>query len=245
MLNKILLFSIGLLFCVFPAFAAGAPELKTELSRTFDAYNAAAKTGDVEKMLVQRTTESQKEIRKQIKKKEDREFFVMLGRAQVPESYEAQHVAAAKDGKSATLYVTAQFAAIAELERPRQRMEISISFKKEKGKWKFESLLPLGDPDKIARPKDLTYNYDDADTDKEGSIGGRIVKTEFKDDHTLVMLRIMDEENAVFLPRKEILEKSGMPLNELDPWNFYEFSGHPHKTDKLKFFATGGKLAEE
>jgi hypothetical protein len=139
----------------------------------------------------------------------------------------------------------AQYAAMPEVERPRSRMEAAITFNKENGKWKMKSLLPLGDPDKVNRPKDLNYNPKAADLDREGSIGGRIVKIEFKPGYTLVMVRVMDEENAVFLPNKEKLQESGMSLGELAPWNIFEFSGHPHKKDKLKFFATGGKLIEE
>jgi hypothetical protein len=78
-----------------------------------------------------------------------------------------------------------------------------------------------------------------------GQIAGRIVKTEFKPDSTLVLLRVLDEENAVFLPKKEVLEKAGVPLSDLEPWKRQEFEGHPHQSDKLKFFATGGKLLED
>ena len=78
-----------------------------------------------------------------------------------------------------------------------------------------------------------------------GEIGSRIVKTEFHPDHTLVVVRVMDEENADFLPSKDVLQRSGLPLEELDPWNIYEFTGHPHKSDKQKFFGTGGKLVEK
>jgi hypothetical protein len=133
-----------------------------------------------------------------------------------------------------------QFDTMKEIERERSRIECEIHFKKEGEQWKLESLLFLSKPDKINRPSDLTYNPDDADLDKEGNIGGRIIKTEFNPGYTLVMIRVMDEEDAVFLPAKEDLLKEGIQLKELVPWNVYEFSGHPHKTNKLKFFAVSG-----
>jgi len=72
-----------------------------EFGRIFDAYNAAANAGDVSTMLSLRTTERQKEIRGQIKGKKDRAYFLLISRAQVPESYQIQHVSRAKSGQSA------------------------------------------------------------------------------------------------------------------------------------------------
>lgn len=231
---------IGLLLSLIVVNSLCAQD-ELELKRIFEAYNVAAKAGDVEKMLALRTADSQKEIREQIGKKEDRQYFLLLGRAQIPESYQVEHVSWGKGGQKATLYILGQFAAMAEVQRPRMRMEESISFKKENG-WKIELTRPLGDPDKIKRPKDLTRDTQNANMNATGNIAGRIVKTEYKPDYTLVMLRVMDEENAVFLPAKEVLVKAGVPPTELEPWKLHEFSGHPHKTDKLKFFATSGKL---
>lgn len=218
---------------------------RSDFTRLFDAYNGAAKTGDVKKMLSMRTMEQRESIKSQIKKGDEREAFVLIARAQAPESYEVQHVSATAHGLGTTLYVLAQYAAMPEIERPRCRAEESISFKKEKGEWRIDSILALADPDKIKRPKDLKFDYKEADTSVSSGLGGRIVKTEFFADHTLVILRVMDEDDAVFLPAREVLLKSGMPLEELDPWKLHEFTGYPHKTDKLKFFATGGKALEE
>jgi hypothetical protein len=234
---------IGLVMSLAVINPAGAQD-GAELGRIFDAYNTAAKAGDVDKMLSLRTAESQKEIRQQIAKKEDRNLFLLLGRAQIPESYQIEHVSMGKDGKKATVYVVGQFAAMAEIKRPRMRLEESISFKKENG-WKIDLTRPLFDPDKIKRPKDLTWDPKDTNMNASGVVAGRIVKTEFKPDYTLVLVRMMDEENAVFLPAKGVLEKAGVPLTDLEPWKRQEFKGHPHKSDKLKFFATSGKLLED
>jgi len=244
MFNRFSFFSIVLVACLAAAGAVMAQDA-AELTRTFDEYNSAAKAGELKKMLSLRTIEQQKDINSQIAKKEDRDYFLLLARAQTPESYEVQHVALGKDGQSATVYLLGQFPAMSEIKRPRTRMEEMISFKKEDGKWKIHSALPLGDPDKVKHPRDLTYAPKDADMDVAGEIGGRIVKTEFHSDYTLVVVRVMDEENAVFLPAKDVLQRAGLPLEELQPWNIYEFSGHRHKSDKQKFFATSGKMVEE
>lgn len=244
MFNRFGLFSIVFLACLVVAGAAKAQEA-ADLTRIFDAYNVAAKAGDVKKMLSMRTAEQHKEISKEIVKKKEREYFLLIGRAQVPESYEVQHVSRVDNGQGANLYLLVQFPAMREIDRPRTRMEEMVSFKKEKDEWKIDSAMPLGDPDKVKRPKDLTYDPKEANTDVSGKIGGRIVKTEFFPTYTLVILRVMDEEDAVFLPAKEELQRAGMPLEDLDPWKIHEFSGYPHRSDKQKFFATGGKLIEQ
>ena len=98
---------IGLLLSVALINPAGAQDA-AELGRIFDAYNVAAKAGDVDKMLALRTAEQQKEIRGQIGKKEDRNYFLLLGRAQIPESYQIEHVSWAKSGqKCDALYARA------------------------------------------------------------------------------------------------------------------------------------------
>jgi hypothetical protein len=133
-----------------------------------------------------------------------------------------------------------------EIQRSKKAvMEVVIPFKKEKGKWKMVHITPLGDPSQIKRPKDLAYNEKDADTSvTSASVAGRIVKFEFKPDHTLFIVRVMDEEIAVFLPPKATLEKAGVVFDDLAPWKMREFTGFPHKKDKLKFFATGDRPME-
>src|SRR5512137_2202276 len=92
---------------VIPVMATMSYAAKTgnekELTDVFDAYNRYAKAGDVKNMLALRTAETKKEIHSQIKNKKDREDFVMIGRAQIPDSYEVQHVEWAKNGTSAEL----------------------------------------------------------------------------------------------------------------------------------------------
>ena len=241
--QELLSMVIGLFVSVLVVDTAIAQNI-AELNRTYDAYNAAAKTGDVDKILSMYTAKTRKDIQRGISKKEDRDFFIIMKRAEVPESYEVQHTVWDRNGKSGTLYLVAQLPAMPEIERPRMRMEMMVTFIKEKGKWKIDLVTPLVDLDNIKRPKDLTFNPDDADTEKFGYISGRIIKTEFKEGYTLVILRVMDEEHAVFLAAKKVLLKAEVPLDDLNPWNMHEFGGHPHKSDNLKFFAKEGKRIE-
>lgn len=242
--NWLIIISLLFTFTVFIGPINAQEDLSKELTNIFDEFNTAAKNGDVEKMISLRTTDIQKDIRKNTKKKTDRSNFILMSRAQVPESYETQHVSSIGDNK-AKLYILAQYAAMPEIQRERGKFEISITYIKENNQWKMDMFMQLADAEKIIKPQDLTYSPADADSEKDGQIEGRIVKTEFLQGYTLVILRVMDEENAVFLPGKEELLQYGLDLHELDPWNLYFFEGHPHRTDKLKFFANRGHSVGE
>jgi hypothetical protein len=215
--------------------------LSADLKNVFDKYNSAMKEGDFNKILFYCTNDLKKEILSQVTTKKDQDDLILNGKIQIPESYEIQHVASDKDSLKVTVYVIMQFSAMQEIGRDRSRIECEIHYKKESDIWKIESVWFLNDPDKIIHPKDYTYNLGDAAMDKDGNIGGRIVRTEFLPDYTLVILRVLDEENAVFLPPQKDLVKNGISIKDLYPWNIYEFTGHPHITDKLKFFAVSGK----
>jgi len=62
-----------------------------EVIKVYDAYIAAVKTGKADKILVYYSAQQQKDIRKSITKKDQREDFVMMARLMLPESYEVKH----------------------------------------------------------------------------------------------------------------------------------------------------------
>jgi hypothetical protein len=179
-----------------------------ELTKIYDAYNIAAKGGDVDGMLAMRTAAAEKEVRGQIQKPENRDYFVMINRAQAPESYDVEHVEWSKKKDAADLYLMCQLPEMREIKRKRTSIEVLVTLKKEGGKWKLDHFMPLGEPSQIKRPKDLSYNKADANQDvTSASVAGRIVSITFEPDHTLIMVRVMDEEVAVFLPSKDVLAR--------------------------------------
>ena len=206
----------------------------------YDSYLTAAKEGNMDKIISFYTKDVQKEMKGHLKSKADRKDFFSFYKSQLPESYEIVHMSYGADSQTVILNAIMQFDAMKEIQRERMRAESEIHFKKENDQWKLEEVMFLMDPDKITRPYDLTYKPEDADLDKEGNVGGRIISVDFKPGYTVVIIRVLDEEDAVFLPGEEELVKNGMSVKELVPWNVFEFLGHPHKTDKLKFFATSG-----
>jgi len=213
----------------------------TQLKEIYDSYISAVKNNDFNKIFILFTSEVKKEISLHSKSKKGKSEFIKMSRYQIPESYEILLLEPGSDGKSATLHTISQLSELKEIKRERSRIECDIKYKLENGDWKIETFWFLSDPDKIIHPADYSYNPKDADDQKDGNIGGRIVKTEFHPDHTIVLIRVLDEENIVFLPSREELIKNGYSINELEPWNIIEVSGNPHKTDKLRFFGKSFK----
>jgi len=237
--NRILV----LLFLCFIALTKLMPaqqDLQAKVIAVYKQYCNAAKAGNFEAVVAVKSAEVKKEIQQRLKTKKDKTLFLEWERLQIPESYEVQHLEYDSIKYEVNLYLLSLYEGNEKFGTERGKKEMLLTFKNEANTWKLHESLSLGDPDKIIRPKDLTYDTLQIDEEQEGEVGGRIIKTEFCKEYTLVVLRVMDEENAIFLPSKDELAKERFNFHELDPWNLYAFTGHPHKTDKLKFFATSG-----
>ncbi len=64
----------------------------------------------------------------------------------------------------------------------------------------------------------------------------------FEKDYTMVSIRVLDEENLVFLPNKAELEKFGFKTALMVPWKILEDEGHPHKTNPFKVWANSAEI---
>ena len=72
------------------------------------------------------------------------------------------------------------------------------------------------------------------------------MRVDFAPDHTLIVIRVVDEENCVFLrENKDALLKQGLDPTKLVPYAVVEFEGSPHKTDKQKTLAKSVTLRDE
>ncbi len=213
----------------------------SELTKLLDEHHRYMLIGDVEGMTTLRTKELHDKMRQEIEDEEMRNAYIIMGRAQIPESSQLLHVNDGEDGNSAEIYAVWKLPAMEEIGRPESfRIEVMIEFRKEQGRWKLGHITLLSNPDQINRPSDLRFDESEVDTDwASASLAGRITAVEFNDDHTLVMLRVLDDEIAVFMPDQEFMKNHGMDLADYQPWKKRQFTGYPHKTDKLKFFATG------
>ena len=118
-------------------------------------------------------------------------------------------------------------------------MPLTIRFKKEKT-WKIDMVVYGIPPDQIQKSADENNDPESSyDMNKETSLGGKIVRVSFEPNYTLVVIRVVDEDQLAFLPSREVLEKDGFETSSLKPGRVAEASGHPHKTNKFKTLATG------
>lgn len=236
---------IGMLVVLLALPAVAGAQDSAPLKRAFDAYRAAVMAGNLDQLLALFSAETAKETREETKDPENVKDLMHFASLQMPESYQVQHVAWGKNGDKATLYLLGEYAAMPEIERARMQAEASVNFKHENGDWKIERFRVLADPKEIKHPKDVNYDPENAKEEARSEIAGRVVSSDFRSDCTVVILRVLDEEDAIFLPTKAVLEKAGRKAEDYAPWKMLVFSGHPHRTDPLKFFATGDHDMEE
>ena len=117
-----------------------------------------------------------------------------------------------------------------------QRAELVLKFVKEGGQWKMDPPLWLSDPNKRERPKDLKMGTR-ADYAEGANIevGGAILKLEKQTAGTVFVLRLSDQEIAVFVPAEKVSQ-------EFVPGSILVVHGAESKTDKLKVWAEDAAL---
>jgi hypothetical protein len=238
----------------WPVFAAPVdPALQKQLLAIYDEFNATVAKGDYQKAVVQRSAASQKVFREQLKTAQDRKAFMEMNKAVTPDQLTVVHSKMSRDGTRAALIARAGKTVPAGLKDKSAppagtviTSELTIAFVKEGGKWKYESQTLGMDPAAMQRCEDTRFEPISAYDDTVGtSAGGPIVRVEFKPDHTLVILRVLDEENCAFLPSKETLTKGGFDTGLLQPYTVISLGGLRHKTSKQKLWVEQLDVLEE
>jgi hypothetical protein len=223
-----------------PTALAGAldPALQAQLLRTYDSYNQAIAAGQLEQAMALRDKDTRDSIQKELGGGGKKSELLAFLRAGIPDSVDIRHASLAKDGATASIIVLAKKSAAAS--------EVTLNFVKEDGAWKFGDQMFGMDPAKIVACKNQTFEPIDAyDQDRNTSMGGPVVRVAFEADHTLVIVRVVDEENCVFLPSRAALEKSGLKTELLVPYAIVEIEGFPHKSDKQKIWADKFNITDE
>src|SRR6185312_2620240 len=115
------------------------------------------------------------------------------------------------------------------------RSGLTLTFVKQGGAWKFDDQTFGMDPAKITPCKnDRNEPADAYDQNRTVSMGGPIARVDFQPDHTLIVVRVMDEENCAFLAARDELQKHGLDPANLVPYAIVEIEGSPHRSDKQK-----------
>jgi len=211
-----------------------------DFTRIYDSYLAAVKSGSYSQVSAFLSTE----VRDQIETPALQAEYMEMMKQMAPMRYETEFVNVSKDGQTAdvTLVVTVAVPEQVQKEQklpPTQRGEMILKFVKEAGQWKMGPPLLMGDPDKRARPRDLNMGSRADYAERSNTeLGGTILKTEKQGAGTVFLLRLPDQEIAVFVPSAKVSDA-------FVPGSILVVHGAENKTDKLKVWAEDATLYTE
>lgn len=251
-MRKLLLSCLMLL--AWPAIAAPVDaDLQKQLLAIYEEFNATIAKGQYDKAVAQRSAASQKMFKEQLKTAQDRKAFMEMNKMMTPDRLEVAHSKLSKDGNKASLITSANKAVPAGLKDKNappagtvMTSELTLEFVKEGGKWKYDSQTFGMDPTKVTRCEDTKFEPIEAYNENSNmSAGGPITRVDFKGDHTLVVFKVLDEENCAFLPDKDTLSKGGFDTSLLTPYTVISLEGLKHKTSKQKIWVEQLDILEE
>ncbi len=220
------------------------PSLQAQLLNLYDRYNKAIIAGNFEAALGLRSAEARQALHEVMANPAERKQFPIFVAMTTPDTMEVRHTHLAKDGQSASILVIAHktIPANAPPGGPPPGTvsvgELTLNFVKEGGAWRFDANVFGMDPSKLKACKNTAFEPIDAyDKDRNTSMGGPIVSIDYEADYTLLIVRVTDEEDCVYLPKKADLQTSGLNLDLLLPYAIADIEGFPHKSDPQKVWA--------
>ena len=161
----------------------------------------------------------------------------------IPDHIEVLHASAARNGTKATLFT------IASKKIPSGailRRELMIEFINQDGAWKLAQPTFGPDPGKIPSCQSESFYAIGAYEDSSNtSLGGLIMRVAFEPQYTLVIVRVVDENNCAYLPNREELPKLGVDPASLTPYATAEIDGRKHKSDPRKIWGDNIKVHAE
>jgi hypothetical protein len=229
------------------------PALQQQLLDIFDRYNQAIAAGKVEEAMKLRSADSAALMRKDLAGQKQRKEFLAFAKETIPDKLDVQRARLLANGTKASILTIASKTFKAGSKLPGapppgtvMRSELTLDFIKEAKGWTYDSQTFGMDPDKIKACPDEKFEPVEAyDQDKDVSLGGPLTRVVFKDDHTLLVLRVLDEENCAFLPSRDKLEKEGFNPDLLEKFAIVEIEAFPHKSDKQKVWVDNLRVVPE
>jgi hypothetical protein len=243
------LIALFALLAAAPMAAAGPmdPALQQQLLGVYDAYNKDLLAGKVTDAVKLRSAEMRAQAAKEMPTEAARQQFLAMAKTMVPDTVQPLHASINAAGDKASIITLGSKAIPKGVKLPPGapppgtvlHSELTLSYVKESDGWKLDDQMFGPDPAEIKKCKNDKFDGESAfDSKKTTSMGGPIVRVDFAPDHTLIVIRVVDEENCVFLrDTKDALLKHGVDPAKLVPYSVVEFEGHPHKTDKQKVLA--------
>src|SRR5262245_39893190 len=141
------------------------PELQRQPFASYERYSKAIAARKVNHALATRSAAARKRPPAAMEKPKDRAELLALAKFLAFDAVEVVHGTLAKDTKSATLIAIGTKKIPADAKLPPgapapgsiARLEMTLGFVKEAGAWKFDDQILGGDPDKIERCPDESF----------------------------------------------------------------------------------------
>lgn len=232
--------------------AAADPAQRDAALAVYQAFNKAVLAGKLNDALALRTTAMRARIAADAKTRAQQRQVLEMLRSVIPETLEVVHAAQSRDGSRMTLHTV--FGTTVPPGPQRQGMpkpgtklqaELTLEFLREGGAWKYDNQTFGMDPAQVKPCTSTGFPGMAAFEERENlTIGGQIRRVIFGPDHTLVVIRMLDEENCIYLPTKARLDELGFKTDLLAPWSIIEIGAWPHRTDKQSVWADTLGIAE-
>lgn len=205
-----------------------------------NAYNAALAAGKLPDALTQRSAAQRKALQKETRTAKARQEFLAMAKAMTPDRLQIVHSFQATGGDRARLVVLASKTFPPGKPVPggpppgsTATSELTLGFVREAGTWKLDDMLWGIDPAKVVAC-DPKFDGEAAFDGKDVSIGGPLARVDFQPDHTLLVVRVVDEETCAFLANRAEIKAHGLDPDTLTPYAMVEIEGVAHHTDKQK-----------
>lgn len=223
------------------------PALQQQLLAVYDAYNKDLLAGKVADAVNLRSAEERASAAKEMPTEAARQRFLSMAKTMVPDTLQPLHASINAAGDKAIIVTLGSKTIPKGAKLPPgapppgtvMHSELTLTYVKESDGWKLDDQMFGPDPADIRKCRNDRFDGEAAfDGKKTTSMGGPIVRVDFAPDHTLIVIRVVDEDNCVFLrENKDALQQHGVDPAKLVPYAVVEIEGHPHKTDKQKVLA--------
>jgi hypothetical protein len=168
-----------------------------------------------------------------------------MARETWPDSLEVVHGQLNKSGDAASVLAVIT-KATADAPGGRLRAGLTLRFVREAGAWRLADQMFGADP-AAARscPDERNEAAGAYDGERQVSVGGQITRVAFNPDHTLVVVRVIDEPGCLFLPPRAELARAGVTADSLVAFAVVSAEGRPHKTDSHKVLVSHAAVTPE
>ena len=205
-----------------------------------DRFFAALRAGDLEAWKAMLGHEMRAELEEMLTSEEERKAFMARQQTQAPDRFEI--VDRAVDEAEGLVQLVVETVRASEAGEQTERVIVSLA--EEDGALRVAGLFAAADP-AAAEPSEVERagddergEIDDYDVNQHTNLGGPVIRVSFGEEYSLVVVRVLDGEQSVFLPTRRELMDAGIDPDLLVPDAMVEIEGHSHGSDPCKVLGT-------